>query len=734
MSCGKICQAKKKAKKAKKDAAAANKKADAAKAEAAKAGAGGTSVAAVSANVITVGHVLGVHEKVGALTPFEVLALTGKGKRNPQIMKSAAGPMVTPIQVAFGVYSGMVIAQVVGRIVKPVVKIAMQINDVVTFNFAAIGELIADVALLLVTIFVGLAPLFLNLLKNIFFSIPIDIGILTEYQLNQMKELVEATKIDIANAFAKCVKNIKAIVVINTYNNTQITKVTLGGGISDPSLISFSSLSDALSDAITNVTAPFTLDDLLAYITANGGVTDGSGNDITDTDSLLDSYTQAFEDGMSAVRAQILEALTASLTDLSINILAVDDVSSMDLEDKNKAKTVADGLTEATKRIEMLQDGEILKRQFTVSGQIPSDEGVVYDDNDLAVAAAENMLALLEALVNAASNEKETNGNNMTIDADSCFLQIFSDEVEKKKRTTIATREDLLSLEYAERFIEDNKNEFILSMMDKVQALLNVNGNALATGNQVINLDDCYREEISSQFTILKSTTLTQQTAFINASTITTTAEMETLVNSVYTNVQSATNDALISIDAERADSFGQSVCSSITEFKSKLYAEVKQAIEAGDILIAELEAPKGVSKLELKKMMDLLLTEVKKKLVAQTRDIIISEVLPCKSCKPCEQMIADMSIYISKQILISKENIIKATQGMIINDTSLDWTITDSASIDTKKGILISKLTAALSRDSGELQLEDDMLYRIKEEEKELLKIVQESLKALAD
>jgi len=72
--------------------------------------------------------------------------------------------------------------------------------------------------------------------------------------------------------------------------------------------------------------------------------------------------------------------------------------------------------------------------------------------------------------------------------------------------------------------------------------------------------------------------------------------------------------------------------------------------------------------------------------------DIIIEEVVPCKSCKPFEDMIADLQIYINKIIQKSKNNIIKYVQNDLLN-SGHDWTITDAASIETQKNYLISQL-----------------------------------------
>lgn len=722
MGCDKVCQAKKKAEKAKRQAADAQRAAERAKNQRPSTP-GVPRVTGVSVEVITVGHVLGVHEKKGALSPWEVATTVGGAGRNALVAGSAARGLIAPVSAAFGVFTGMIVAQKVGRIAKPIVKLAVNIGGIV-FNFANIGELLADIALLLVTIFVGLAPIFLALLKNIFFSIPVDVGILTTTQLDQLKDLVSFAKIEIKNALQQVVTDISAFNIINKLNEKEQTKSDLGGNISPPNLLDYSGLSDALSNAIQNTPVPFDLDGLLQTLDGN---TDGLP---TSVDELLEDYAFDFERGMKAAQEQILENLTEKLKSQTINILEIDGVSNFDQQNKNKAKTVAESLNDASKRIELLQAGEILQRQFTVSGQQPTEEGQVFDDNDLAVTAAENMLSILEQQISVASAEKTNSGLNRKIDANEPFLTIFNNEIEKKKGQTVEVREDLAAIELASDIIEAQKNPFVSSMMDKVNT---INLDLSSISDIVISLDPRYEASVSNQFTDLKTNIFNSQKTIIENHTVNTTNDMINLKDLILNNSQQMINDAVITVDQDCLDDFGKSVCDSINNFKSKLFAEVKVAIQEGDLAIETLDVPDGISKLELKKMLDLLLNEIKKKLIQQTRDIIVEEVVPCKACKPCEDMIADMNIYASKSINKSKDNIHKHIQGQITNNTSLDWTITDTQSITDKKNQLISNLNMALLRNSGELQLIDDMLFRLKAEEKELIKNIRLSLQAVA-
>jgi hypothetical protein len=693
MGCNKICQAKKEAEKGKKMAADAKRQADAARNMPPTPGV--PKPTGVDVNIVTVGHILNVHESKNALTPWEVMGVLGQARGNSKIMgnPTAAG-LVNPLTAAFGTYIALTIAQLVPLIVKPAVRIAVQINGIIVFNFAMLGELLADIALFILTIFVGLAPMMLSILKNIFLSIPIDIGIMQTYQLDQLKELIELSKIDIKNAFLRSTKKVNAHRAKEEHNKKYSPK------------IDFSNTSSIINDYIANNNPPYDLDAIL------------------DKDALREQFIKAFEDGMKSCKEIILDDLANELLKININILDIEDVDTFDEENKGKVKQVSEGLHDATKRIEMLQAGEILKRQFSVSGMPPSQEGQVFDDNDLALAAANNMLAALEKLLSDLSNLAELTGEKRNVDVDEVFMLSFHDEVEKKKEKTLEIREDIAAIDLAKDLILQNKGPFISSMMNKVNAIK-------VDKEAIINIDTCYEQSVTNDFNILKSIILTQQTAFINTSIVENTSHMISLRDSVFANARQSVIDALIIVDHECQNNFGKSVCKSIDDFKRALYAEIKVSIEAGTIPIDELPVPTGIDKFELKKMLNILLDEVKKKLIKQGMDIIIEEAIPCKSCKPCEDMIGDMNIYVNKTINKSKDNIIKYLQGYIMN-SGRDWTITDELSIENQKAYLIGQLTMALQQPSGELQLVDDMLFRLKMEEEELLKNVRQSLQAV--
>lgn len=689
MGCNKICQAKKEAKKAEKMANEARNM----KPPAGPAIPGVPRPTGADVKITTVGHLLGVHETKNALTPWEVVAVLGQARGNSKITgNSTAAGLITPIQAAFGTYIGLTYAQLGFNILKPAVRMAVQINGIIVFNFAMLPELIADIALLILTIFVGLAPIFLSLLKNIFLNIPIDIGIMTTYQLDQLKDLIALSKITIKNVFLVVITKINAGKAVEENNR----KSAIRG---DGGEIDFSGISDIINNYIQNNDPPYDLESII------------------NKEDLKEGFIKAFENGMKSCKEVILEMLSQDLKKMSIDILQIEDVDTFDEENKNKVKQVSEGLHDAAKRIEMLQAGEILKRQFSTSGMPPSQDGQVFDDNDLAIAAADNMLAALEKMVNELTEKRY-------VDVDEIFLLTFHEEVEKKKGQTLEIREDIAAIDLAQELILQNKNSFIVSMMNKLDSI------KLDKSN-IINLDPCYEQSITNDFNTLKSIILTQQTSFINTSVVETTAHMTSLKDSVYANAVQSVIDSIIVVDSDCQKSFGDSVCDTIDRFKRSLYASIKVSIEAGEIPIDELPVPEGIDKYELKKMMNILLDEVKKRLIKQGMDIIIEEAMPCKSCKPCEDMAGEMNIYVSKTIQKSKDNIIKYLQGYIMN-SGRDWTITDATSIENQKNYLIGQLTMALQKPSGELQLVEDMLYRIQMEENELIKNVRTSLQAV--
>ena len=703
MGCNKICQAKKKAKKAEKQAAAASRQARAAAAQAAKAQ--GAAGASVSSSLITVATLLDVEHKWKALDPNEMRALIKQGNRIPKIAKNGqvrtvAGSLNTQLWIKDKqkyLMTGIAIARMVA-------KVAAQINDVI-FNFASIAELIADIAVLLLKIAFWILALMISIYAQMYFTAILGTKILTKFQMKRLKKLVDFSKIKISGVFNQVLVDTTPLSAIQDFNDKEAIKLTLNPDSYEPNTIDFNGLSNDIAIAMDNSSAPFTLE--------------GLG---FDEDQIKEDFIEAFEDGFDAMKNLVLDNLAEALDDPIFDVAITDidaDVASMDADKKVQIKNLTDDFVEANKKIEILQAGELLDQKFSVSGFEPTEEGQVFDDNDLAVAAAEKMIVdLKKRIENAVDGQR--------IDAQEVFLLVFTDEVNKKKNQSIELNDNLLAANFAAEIIIENKFDFVNSMVDSV-AKINLDNSGCVV------LDPCYEAAISNQFTDLKTTTQTQQTAFINASTVNTTQDMITLRDSVYANVQQAVNDAIITVDPDCQQAFGESVCKAIECFKSRLYGEIKTSVESGSLSINDVEVPDGISKYELKKMLDIFLVEIKKKLIAQAYDIIVQEVLPCKSCKPCEDMVADMGIYTSKSIQKSKENIIKHVQGQIINNTSLDWTITDAQSIIDKKNLLISNLNMALLRDAGELALVDDMLFRLKAEEKELIKNIKTALSALA-
>jgi len=697
MGCNKVCQAKKKAAKAQRQADEAKRQADAMARSANNMSDmfGRKKYIGTTAEIITVGHLVKVHEKQNALTPQEIVSAARRAQYIPKVMdNSTTRGLSQNVIYAYNTYSEINGILNEFNIAKPAVKMAVNIGGII-FNFANIGELLGDIAMLIGGITVGFAPRYLKLMKDVFFNYPMDINVLSRYQLEQLTKIIDNSRAGMKDAFKKSVSGVNPKSAID-YNNSNY----------QDRKIDFSNYSNSINNYIKNNAPPYNL------------------NNMIDIDNLRDDLASGFENGMRACKDLALQNLSEALKDFSINILEIEDVAAYDDESKQKVKEFAESLNDATKRIELAQDGELLSRQFSVSGRTP-EEGQVFDDNDLALAAANKIIDNLEKELKLIEKFVTTSGvNNSNINVDDIFALTFSEEVEKKKEAVNEKREDIDAIEAAKEAIENNKGSFVTSMMDLVAKIsLNL--------DNIISIDNCYEQAVTNEFNTLKSIILTQQTAYINSYIVNNTQDMIALKNSVFINAKQAIIDEIIIIDQECQKSFGKSICDSIDKFKRALYAEVKKSIENSTIDTSSYIIDENIDKIEYNKMLKLFMDEVKKALIKQCMDIVIEEVVPCKACKPCEDMSRDIGIYISKSIEKSKNTIIKNIESFIIN-INRDWTITDSSSVEAQKNYLIGQLSMALQQPSGELRLVDDMMYRIKLEEDELVKNISKSLQAV--
>ena len=204
MGCGRTCRAKKRAKRAKKDAEAAQKMAENLRKNPPKIP-GGPQPSSTNVTVITAGHVLEVHEKKGALTPREAKSIISSSRNNPKIKNSGAAAFIDPTIKYIDEYLFYFGVQKILTVAKPAAKMAVNIGGVV-FNFANIGELLGDVFMLVQSVFMNMSATMMVLYKDIFFSYPIDIEFLAEYQIKEIRDAVSTSEPLLKESFLNAVK------------------------------------------------------------------------------------------------------------------------------------------------------------------------------------------------------------------------------------------------------------------------------------------------------------------------------------------------------------------------------------------------------------------------------------------------------------------------------------------------------------------------------------------------
>jgi len=194
----------------------------------------------------------------------------------------------------------------------------------------------------------------------------------------------------------------------------------------------------------------------------------------------------------------------------------------------------------------------------------------------------------------------------------------------------------------------------------------------------------------------------------------------------IFNNTVSSINNELIIPDYTCG--FSDSVCENITKFKSLLIKEINEGLNNKRMNLADTSVPDYVDKFKLDKMLAIFIQEINNKIMVTVKSIILEGALPCKACKPCEKMVEDLIAYANKRIDEIKDIMISFANIYILDNT-LDWTITDSASIIAKKQQLVDVSYTAVSKESGYVDMYTEFIIKLKIEEEALLNTVAKTI-----
>ena len=712
MGCNKICKAKKKAKKAEAaakkqanaanaEAAAAKKQADAAKASAKASGKNLSqtiTITSYSTEVVTIAKYLGIDKKRNALSIREMQVLLQTASRSPQILASAAAKnLIKPISTALGAYQVLDAVRVGWLVVKPIVKLAQQINDVATCNYAAVGEMIADIGQFILQILIGFAPMLIELLKNLFLNIPLYTKTITKEQSIRIQNLILLSQLSVRQRIS------------DSFSSFKIT------GFSCPTTVNALAAIRVVEAAINNAIQNYQQNDPIPTL-----------EDLTDVPVLRQKIIDYIIAGLECARKKILQSAIEEVNKEEIDILQIPDVANSSPTDKKSMKEMMEGLLTVTKKVELAEAEELLRRNFSASQQSPTEEGEVFADSTLAEAAADTIIQRLRDMLVFLIKSFNT-GDGIThpsLDLNSPLSDVLGEEIKKNISKVEDTREDIITLNIVEEIMQSNKIQILRNV---VASLKNI---SFSPSNYI--LDDCISININNDFNLLRANTISTNYTTIDEYDVQNTGDMADLKNLIHTNTVQAINDELILI--RDTCGFVDQVCDSVIKFKSDLVLMVEENLNKTAINVAIADVPDYISPLKLTKMVKLFNTEINKEIGLAARTIVLEDILPCKSCKPCEQIKAELEKYALKRIEEIKDELIR-NAGVYILDVTQDWSIDEgnlAVSVAERKNQLIELETTAINMKAGIVDLYDTFIYRLKMEEKELLNSINAIVKNL--
>jgi len=709
MGCNKICQAKKKAKKAEDDAkkqqraasakaAEAKKQADVAKAAAKAAAAKGQAydktitVTTYSSEVVTIAKYLGIDKKKNALSIREMQTILQTAKRSPEIIaQSAAKNLIDPLAAAMKTYTILDTGRKVFQIVKPGIKIASQLNDIATCNFAALGEMISDILQTILQLLIGFAPLLIEILKNLFLDIPLYTKAITKEQSIRIQNLIVLSQVNIRQR------------ITDTFSSFEV-KNFYCPNVSD-ALAAIKVVEAAINSAI----ATYVQGDPIPTL-----------EDLTDVPELRRKIIIYIITGLECARKKVLQSVIKEVNKESTDILQIPDVANAEVADKKAMKDMMDGLLTATKKIEIASTEELLRRNFISSQQTPTEEGQRFADKTLAEAAADIIIQELRDMLKfSLTSYNNTDGSiHPSLDTEVILSAVLSKEVNKNLNKVKDTKDDIITLEVVEELMQSNKIQILQNVVKSLKGI------SFDPSNY--DLNDCISLNINNDFNTLRSNMISNNLDTITNYTVNDTNDMEALVQLIHDNTVQAIIDETIIIND--TCNFGNQVCDSVNKFKTELVLAVDNNLAQTSINVASANVPDYIDPLRLTKMVKLFNTEINKEISVAARTIVLEDTLPCKSCKPCEQIKTELYDFALDSVEKIKDEMIRIA-GVKILDQTQDWTI---GNVTDKKNQLIDLETSAINQNAGHVDLYDIFIYRLKTEEKELINSINAIIKNL--
>jgi predicted nucleic acid-binding Zn-ribbon protein len=843
--CGKICKAKKKAKKAKKEADEAQKKAGSSGGSGGSDGDGGVTMVPSGVEVVTVADALSVPYKHMALKKLEVFTLLKDGKNNKDIKNSSAALLFrTMTQVSLVVFTAFIIAGILFKLIKPASKFAALIGDIFPINPLGISEMVADIGILLVTIFTAISSFAYKQIKKAFFTIPLYTKLkLKEKQERQIIDILNDSKNTISKNFKSAVRNLSSYDALNDSDKDLLDREVDQSELSnkqteidnkqteidnkedeidnkedeidnketeidnkedeidnkedeidnkedeidnkqteieekeieisekeaeieeetDPDTIS--QLESELSDLETELNTLNTeIDQLISELETLVNEKNDLGDDLNalndEKDTLdndlnsLNNEKDTLDDDLNTLNDELLEInslenmaneilnkieneepyeeeladlemimsdvferslenckeiiLKEVETDTQKKITDIEDVMYFDKEEKEILSKTLDSYLDFNSQLEMTENVSLLNQKFTAcfdcerrrKGEDLTEEEMF--GNELAEAMSEKV----SKLVIKGKGFKEA------------FLKVLKSEIDKKKKETIRTKDDIIAIDYLRNNLDKKSYLIKEDIINKVRRIK-------LDHKEILAIDYEYINEVKSELINTRNINVDELITYTENQTIQTDVDFDNLVDYIKNELNDLYDFDVESIDHDIYLNFKDSVCLSIERFKKHFYNKIENPfINNNGITLKDydLNPPEYIeNRTELIRIFRMYINEIKLRLLSNVKEIVEENIVPCKSCRPCDNMVNDIDDYISKKIKSITDYFKKDFNRKIFNVYEMN--------IEDRKEEVINILNAKKDGDIS-FDVYSFLKNKINKEESELLKTIMDYIK----
>jgi len=609
-----------------------------------------STITTKTANVITVGDILGIGEKALALSPADFNNALSKAKNNALIMATQAAFLIGPLNTVFAVYKTVTNLINTYQKIKPTIDMVSDIVSVILFNYARLPVIIQNIVSDIMKGIAGEIPGAMEAIKKAFLEMPVFTLYLTPYQMRLLNSLVENEKINLEQIVTDTMAEYNPISAITGYNTNEMRKL----------------LNSGITPDYTDENFYYSIYDNVTY-----GIGYKAENVIINACADLTEFATAMsdieDDFSTVVNDDFFMYLGKDIVKLGTEMI-VPGINAIDLRDP-----LTDNLGELNQVVKSFNDA--LKTTKTadlyaiVINLFKETNDLRGDIWDLMYAKAENVF---------------TRGNNVNLDYifSNAFIKIIKEKLKEGMEKFI--NYNLYNL--AAAYITRHKEEWLDSVKSKIS-------NSVVEHTYYNNLSDNYDDDINTKFDNLYSAIDTDVNDYLDTN--------EGTIEGIQSTVSSTISGTTIALNATLKEDFDASVKYSLDLFRNYYYYDTKFIIQDELMPIYSVEIPTYVDKQQFINVVRFLMSDVKEYFVNKLDKLLLSdEFYPCKQCKNYSLIITDLENYYTSEIT-RRKSIINYNMLNLTGETEEEMLISFDALLELSKRNFITdyKFISILSK-----------------------------------